>query len=462
MEILSITPYDRNTQLIKIKGGGYAYRVNSMQNPLYYLQPSGVYAPTNVASKVISRDRDGKDICLRQASIASAGFKVSDNAYKYFGLRPDCVQDGSEQLEFSIASIEFDGKPQTIDLSRNTAVNSTMTEIGPLVYVQSLRQRTRQLVRVNSPISTFKVTYQLDVTGLKLIVRSDIDEFWFYSAKTGDFRFRIKKPYLVDIFGNPHEKGGAVKHTLTDNKDGTYTYVKENTIDLAEVKTPYFIDADTVYSTTADGSVYSTQDSTWAALRGATSGIADNNDANHTSACRAYMVYGNALLRRSFFYFDLSSKAGTLISASVFIYGLTNGDSNVSIQQGTQSDTLGNADYNNFSGDYWAKTSSWSTSGYNTFALDATGTAAVQTQIGSGIFKVCAREYEHDYADSNPGSTSYDVGMYYADQADTTYDPYLLAALGPAGCKTINNLAIAYVKTLNSLEISNVKKLSGL
>jgi hypothetical protein len=458
MGIKSVYPFNRTSQLIVMDDGTRMMRINSTQNPLYYQAPSGVLLPVNVAQKAVTKV-GVNDICLREASIASVGFKVTDDAYKYLGLRPDCVQDGSEQLEFSISSIEFDGKPQTINLSRNTAKSALLTEIGPLVYIQSSRQRTRQMVRVETPISSFRVVYQIDITGLNLVIKKDIDEFWFYSDRTGDFRFRIRKPYLVDVNGEPHAITEAVTHTLVVNKDGTLTYTKENTIDLSEVKAPYFIDADTVYSTTADGYVANGGGTYWPAIHDATSGsTAVSNGASYDSACHAS---GSTIaIYRSFFYFDISTY-GFPLSGSICIYGKTNGASNVSIQQGTQSDTLAVADFDAFSGNYWAKTTSWSTSGYNTLALDATGLAALQSAAG-GTFKVCAREYEHDYVDSAPGGFTYANGAYYAEQTSTTYDPYILATFGPSGIKTINGLSAAEIKTVNGLAYSSVKTFSGV
>lgn len=464
MDIKSVYPFNRHTQEIIFTDGTRAMRINSTQNPLYYQAPSGVLLPVNVAQKAVTKV-GVNDICLREASIASVGFKVTDDAYKYLGLRPDCVQDGSEQLEFSISSIEFDGKPQTINLSSNTAKSALLTEIGPLVYVQSSRQRTRQMVRVATPISSFRVVYQIDITGLNLVIKKDIDEFWFYSTRTGDFRFRIRKPYLVDINGEPHAITEAVKHTLVVNKDGTLTYTKENTIDLSEVKAPYFIDADTVYSTTADGRVgysYDSQTGAWSHCHDAATGayVASNEASATAYGCYAAKIDAWAyMIHRSFFYFDISTY-GNPLSGSILLYGTTNGASNVCIQQGTQAATLTTADYDAFSGDYWAKTTSWSTSGYNTLALDATGLAALQSVAG-GTFKVCAREYEHDYSNAVP-ATEYANGVYYANQTGTTYDPYLLATFGPSGVKTINGLTAASIKTVNGLAYSSVKSFSGL
>lgn len=471
MGIKAIYPCNRTSQLIVMDDSSQQMRVNSTQNPLYYRTPDDILMPVNVADIKATKVGIG-DICLRDASVTSVGFKVANDAYKYIGFRPDCVQDGSEQLEFSIIKIEFDGKAQTIDLSSNTAKTPFLTEIGPLVYVQSTRQGTRQLVKVADVISSFKIVYQLDVTGLDLIERKDIDEFWFYSKRTKDFRFRIVKPYLVNTNGTPHDICGAVRHSLVSNEDGTYTYTKENTIDLIHIDTPYYIDADTVYSTTADGYVkgdagYDADGSAataWAEAIAITSGTAYSSDNSSVSAV-GVDYYANGLIYsfnifRSFFYFSLASVTTTILSASINLFGLTNSNCNVCVQQGTQSDTLAGADINNFSGSSWGNTSSWSTSGYNSITLNSSGLAAATSAIG-GTFKVCARDYTYDYANNRPSADKYS-GMYFANNTGTTNDPYLLLTLGPAKLKGLNGLGVEYVKTINGLELSLVKTLSGL
>lgn len=465
MGIKSVYPFNRTSQLIVMDDGTRMMRINTMQNPLYYRNPSDLLLPVNAASKTITSSAAG-NICLRSASVASVGFKVSDDAYKYLGLRPDCVQDGSEQLEFSIVTIEFDGKSQAIDLSSNTAKSDYLTEIGPLVYVQSLRQRTRQLIRVENPISSFKIVYQIDITGLKLVRQAD--EFWFYSERTGDFRFKIRKPYLVDINGEPNNTINAVKHTLVENKDGTLTYTKENTIDLSGVKAPYFIDADTVYSTTADGYVSITEARNsaalaWAAVHDAVTGASVVTNAS-SSACGLDYTHVDPvytfILYRSFFYFSIPSLTGTLLTASVNLYGASYAESTICVQQGTQADTLGVADFDSFSGSSWGNSGAWSTSGYNTINLNATGVAATSAASGSTL-KVCAREYGHDYPNTVP-YTDYRAGCCYADNSGTSADPYMLLVTGPGGVKSLNGLSVALIKTVNGLAYSSVKTFSGI
>ena len=473
MNIKAYGAVDRTTQEIILSDNSRLYRINSTQNPLYYRTQTGIYAPINVQEKKVERGNGG-DMVLRKASITTVGFKVADDAYKYLGLRPDCMQDGSEQLEFSIQSIEFDGKAQPVDLSRNQAVSPTLTEIGPLVYVQSLRQRTRQLVKVDRRISSFKIVYQINAVGLVAAIRNDIGEIWFYSKATEEFRFRIRPPYLVGMDGEPHRTTDAVKHSIAVNKDGTMLYIKENAIDLSAIEAPYFIDADTVYSSTADGRIRSTQSSpvaqeAWDYTHDATSGdVVSSSESSAGDATLSYksmftFVVYNCRIYRSFFYFSLASLVGRCIAASVSLYGVSSGSTKVGIQKGTQADSLSTADVHAFTGSMWGNTDSWNTSGYNTITLNATGLADADAAIG-GNLKMCAREYTYDVLDVLPVAeeNNYRNGMYYADQTGTSNDPYMLITLGIAGLKTLNSLTASDIKTINNLAVNYVKSLKGM
>jgi len=72
----------------------------------------------------------------------------------------------------------------------------------------------------------------------------------------------------------------------------------------------------------------------------------------------------------------------------------------VSVQEGTQEDTITTADFDQFAGDYFAEID-WA-AGVNLFTFDPVGIAFIQSKIGA-IAKVCLREYDHDYKDVQPG-----------------------------------------------------------
>jgi hypothetical protein len=139
-------------------------------------------------------------------------------------------------------------------------------------------------------------------------------------------------------------------------------------------------------------------------------------------ASRVTLVTTTYYIVRSFYFFDVSGLSGTATAVSLNIRGITNAESDVSAQLGTQADPLTTADYDSFTGSSYGNTS-WST-GWNSITYNATGISDVNGQIGSGTHKVCCREYTHDYSDSTPTGQNRN-GCYFADSGGTDNDPYL-------------------------------------
>ena len=329
---------------------------------------------------------------------------------------------------------------------------------------------------------SFKMTLRLYLTGLKVEYNEKLDEYWIYNTD-GKFRFRLGKPYLVDPkdmnplcneFGLPYQN--AVKHSLVEVAKGEYLYVKEADKGFADVKLPpsFLIDADTVYSSTADGMVSCYNSQTWSVIHDATTGSSVNN-TNAFSANSASANYVNYtglyyMIFRSFFYYSLSDLSGTATAVDEKIYGYSAGNGKVSTQKGTQADTLTTADFDSFTGsEYFHTASNWSTSGYNTLTYNAQGISDVDAALGS-TFKSCIREYAHDYLNSSPGTSSYGNGCYYSDDTSGTTDPYLYVTMGAGGFKTIKVGGVWKETTSQKIKvggawkaISNIKvKVSGV
>jgi hypothetical protein len=422
------------------------YKCKTLQNPDYCF--NGVlYTPVDAAYKAGTVTRAGS-ISLASKGIVSVGIKNADDQYKFIGLRPDEKQDGTEQFEICPELLELNGKAQTIDLSTRTAISSITTKYGSNLYVQRARQRLRIMMLADDTCESFKMTLRLYLTGLNVEYMADLDEYWIFNT-AGKFRFRLGKPYLVDPvtmnslsdeYGFPYQN--TVKHSLTEVAKGEYLYAKEADKGFAEIKLPksFLIDADTVYSSTADGRVFITltNNNSWTARRDAATGNGGstletgNNNGFGTfyldvSGTKYYYLY------RSFFYYSLAGLSGTATAVDENIYGRTNGNSQVCVQQGTQADTLTAADFGSFTGsEYFHTASNWSTSGYNTLNYNAQGISDVGAALGS-TFKTCAREYTHDYLNSDAGTNSYQNGCYYADDTSGTKDPYLYVTMEGGG-----------------------------
>ena len=162
--------------------------------------------------------------------------------------------------------------------------------------------------------------------------------------------------------------------------------------------------------------------------------------------------------------------SGTVTAVTENIYGVTNGDSTVSTQKGTQGAALSKDDYDSFTGSEYGHTANWSTSGYNTLTYNAQGISDVNGLVGSGEHKSCLREYTHDYLNSSSGTNNYRNGGYYSDDTSGTKDPYLYVTMGAGGFKTIKVGGVWKETTSQKIKvggawkaISNIKvKVSGV
>lgn len=437
-EITGVTLIDRTTQQVRYSDGKKEYHCRGPHNTIAYYDGGGVLRPQDITAGEETYSKSVSGIWLKRQNKVSVGVRLDGVLNKYLGMRPDVCQDGSEQLEFSIENIKINDKPGTIKLpSAATRVNGALDKYGDYVAVFPYRQGCRQLFRANALVKHFTITYRLHLTGLEL-VSNDLGEFWFASRKTGEVRFRLRHPVLCDIgtmdplFLDPDRvvsTRSLLQHTLSQMQpDGTYLYTKESVADLSQQKLPpdYYIDADTVYGTTADGYVYRNKEAVWDDIHDSTTGVASNDTATAYDSSFAVTLYaGYYTICRSFFYFSLASLSGSVTAATFYYYAEGRCESAPCIQQGTQQDTLSTADYDAFSGSYWGSLGNPYLFTYNAISLNSTGLSAVADALGSTM-KVCAREYSHDYLDSGPTvSANYRTGCRFAEYIDTNRDPYL-------------------------------------
>lgn len=442
------------------------YRFNTLQNPLAYKQGQN-FIPIDLSAVKNSSTAGAKNIWLRDKNIVSLGIKQADDAYKCIGLRPDEDQSGSEQLEWSIESIEKNGKTQVIDLSQKIDLLPTVQNIGPM-FVQSTRQRNRMMLPMTNADEGFRIALRLHLTGLTVSYREDLDEYWIYNVN-GKFRFRLGKPKIIGYENNYYDPivldGQWVKHSLVDNQDGTYTYIKEPGADFvpSELPSSFWIDADTIYSETSDGYVGNSKIDTWANVHDATEG----SSSLDTGAYMAVMIQasyasGEYTIIRSFFYYDLAGFSGTATACSHYVMGYLRNAQNVIAQQGTQSSTLIVDDFDSFTGTSFGANTTWATDSYNSIVFNATGLSYVNSVVGSTA-KICLREQDYDYGNTAPTSTYIGSGGYFADQENTDYDPYLyITGLSGSSGWTGKIMGITNPAKIMGIDVANILKVGGL
>lgn len=432
-EILSLYPVAGNKSAIihQMSDGTNIYHCRTHQNPVAY-GPMDNLKFIEVDSLKDTSSKSVNGIWLRDKNIMSVGVRQDGMKNKYLGIRPDDNQTGSEQFEFSIDRIQFDGVDIPVDVAGHIPIDSVTTDLGNVV-VRATRQGARQMVRVSAPIKHFRIIFTIHFKGLDYKRKDELDEEWFYSQKTGEFRLRLGKPLFIaaETYEPLPNVQHLIKHTVTNNNDGTLTYIKESTDDFSPDLLPrtYLIDASTVYSGTSDGEVLNdvtggTASTLWSSARNSTSGYSLTSTASSGHIGYVGCVYDEGtyeyMIARSFFYYNTSSISGTITAVSNFIYGYYLAMSNVCAQKGTQADTLTIADYDNFSGSEYGHVT-WGTGAYKQITFNSTGISDINT---SGTTKVCCREYAHDYSNSMP-SSSYNNFGYFSDNTGTSYDPYL-------------------------------------
>jgi len=235
-------------------------------------------------------------------------------------------------------------------------------------------------------------------------------------------------------------------------------------------------------STSFDGRVlYGLDNSTWNDLVVAASGngATDTDTIAHgfsfTSGTNSNTWYQ---IGRGWFLFDTSALGSTanISAATLSLYGASQNDllsaaPDINIYSATTASNTAasNSDYGGCGATALCDTAvtyaGWNMSGYNNFALNASGKANISK---NGISKFSSRNANYDLANSPPPWLSGNkISNCYCHHADgTTGDPKLVITYttpsGPANMKTLNNVAAASIKTINGVAIASVKTWNGI
>lgn len=161
-------------------------------------------------------------------------------------------------------------------------------------------------------------------------------------------------------------------------------------------------------------------DISWTTCRDALSG---NNmflsETETDAGIRSRHAFTMYQIIRAFFDFDLSAipATATIVSCTLTLQNYGTETCNATIQEGEQSDSLGEDDYDAFTGSFFDMIA-WVLSG-NTFNLNAAGLIYIESIFGNTA-KLCMREYNHDYVGAAPGdSENFQAGLYWSGAAET-------------------------------------------
>lgn len=175
----------------------------------------------------------------------------------------------------------------------------------------------------------------------------------------------------------------------------------------------------TAYGLTSDGVLYKDA-SSWAGVPAATPSV--NTVIDTYPPMRSKFSASSYRLCRYFGGFDLSSAAGTITEAVISVYCVSVvSDDDQLLYASTWGGTLTDADWSAI-GDELAERTSWTTSAYNSFTLDA-----ADVSFGSGWYfaLVCKDE------STAPTGTNY-AEIRHADYSGTTFDPKIVITYTPA------------------------------
>ena len=236
-------------------------------------------------------------------------------------------------------------------------------------------------------------------------------------------RFRVFRPplYILDVNGKKvKDPAEALRQTLAH----TISLVGKDGKNIIPGKVGHT--TDTFYPS-SDDAIYAVA-TVFATARDATTGTARGVTDNMS---RAIFSSPNYAIERGFVNWDTSSipDSVNISSATVSLYGLagTGSDGRSSnIYGSTASDTIVADDFDLVGATAYCDTAialaSWNTAGYNDFALNATGLAAISL---TGLTKVSVREVIKDVGNVAPTDIR-DCRYYSVEQAGTANDPKLV------------------------------------
>ena len=240
----------------------------------------------------------------------------------------------------------------------------------------------------------------------------------------------------------------------------------------------------TIYSETNDGFAGHGL-APWADSRGGAGNAFDSNDASDIEAVWSFYHSGRGTwgIRRAFFEFDTLGITVAPSAATLKIRGVTNGTGDVIAVKSEQGGTLSAADFysglpsaartalDNSDGNgagtlagvsgftYSAEITTWSTSGYNDIALNAT---ALADMASLDTFKVCLMNYDNDYLDQD-GTANEQNGLYWTEAVTSLLDPkidYTDGALGYGN--DVIGIDSGDISKINGIATADISKVNGV
>lgn len=412
-------------------------RMLSFTSPIHYLNNESKTYEEIGTELIYNRD---KDCYLALKNKFSTGFRNDGLIYKYVGIR----HGENHQFEMTLIDLTLDGEsiklPELCSLiNNNNEIEIFLQEdISILARLNNLGLRTA--IKVNKWIKSFKMIEEFHllgfsitneskiVDGIEEYIPNEFNEFILRSDNEEDFKIYIKRPKMW----NEDSSNIGIDHKLYKKDDKFYyeKIINKSGKDWLILNHPiFYIDGTAFYSTTDDGyveKIVTQSGHLWSECQGASEGTSASQDDSSYTGITADHNKSNFVCDRSFYWFNTSDIGigSTITDASFKIYvTAVSNNTQICVMKGTMPSTiLGTSNYIAFDGSYYGKVAV-STSDLNKFyviTLDSTG---INDIVKNGTTKICAREYDHDYLNVAPASTTYTTTVNYAD--NITNIPFL-------------------------------------
>ena len=239
----------------------------------------------------------------------------------------------------------------------------------------------------------------------------------------------------------------------------------------------------TIYAATTDGYVYHTGNN-WNNVHDAATGTtADSNDtATHLAIEAKSAAAGrstNYYIRRAYFTFDVSGFDIAPSAATLKIYGYTDGTAqttgDIIAIEGTftGAGVLDTGDFDSFTGfsagwgsgnvtAYSSELTSWSDSGYNDMALNAT---ALAKMASASTLSIVLMNHDFDYSDVSPlvgrSHNNESNGLYWADNTGTGKDPKIEYTSGGYANDPLGHDMDDIESNVIGVDSSDIKRIMG-
>jgi|21_taG_2_1085346.scaffolds.fasta_scaffold78730_2 hypothetical protein len=231
----------------------------------------------------------------------------------------------------------------------------------------------------------------------------------------------------------------------------------------------------TIYAATTDRDIFAGPNSSWSAVRDASTGTLGGSasDISETLAAGASIFSGRGAstykVWRSFFHFDTSGITGTL-SAGTLKLRFSNdvGNGNVIIIKSDAftggSSALVADDFNNldFSTPYSGEVDT-TTTGLISITLNATALADIKN---NNDFKFAVVNYEYDYGGGSgtapTSTTGHYVGLRFANYSGTSSDPQIDYTVQTGYANDIIGVATGSIGKVNGVATASINKVIGV